>query len=54
MLAAERELGPFDLVIGHSMGAGASLMAVAWGLSTSRLVLLAGPSSLERVLDRIG
>jgi pimeloyl-ACP methyl ester carboxylesterase len=52
VMDADRELGPFSAVIGHSMGAGAVALALSWGLRADRAVLLAPPSSIEGVLDR--
>ncbi len=52
ILLAQQRLGKFDVVIGHSMGAGASGMAMAKGLDTQKLVLISGPSSIENVLRR--
>ena len=52
ILDAHYELGPFDLVVGHSMGAGAVGIALAWGVTAERVVLLASPSSMSGVLDR--
>lgn len=52
LLLADHELGPFQAVIGHSMGAGASALALAWGLRAERAVLLASPSSISGVLTR--
>ncbi len=52
ILEADRELGPFHCVIGHSMGAGSTALALTWGLRTDSVALLAGPSSMKGVLDR--
>ncbi len=52
ILFAERSLGVFDLVIGHSMGASATSAAVSQGLKSKKLVLISGPSSIENVLRR--
>lgn len=52
LLRVQEELGPFDAIIAHSMGAGASVIALDHGLSVRRLVLIAGPSSLRGVLKR--
>ncbi len=49
---AEDALGRFEIVIGHSMGAGATAVAVGRGLLTSKMVLISGPSSVENVLRR--
>ncbi|MFT5755663.1 MAG: pimeloyl-ACP methyl ester carboxylesterase [Alteromonadaceae bacterium] len=50
VLLAQEKLGVFDAVIGHSMGAGASSLALSRGLTTKKLVLISGPSSIENVL----
>lgn len=52
LLSAERELGPVVAVLGHSMGAGATAIALASGLRAERAVLLASPSSVEAVFHR--
>lgn len=54
ILDVANQLGPFDAVIGHSVGSPACLYAFAHGLRVSASVHLAGPSSLKRVLDRFG
>lgn len=46
LLDADRELGPFDAVIGHSMGAASASLALSWGLRADRAVILAGPASV--------
>lgn len=52
LMSADRELGGFHAVIGHSMGAGATGIALSWGLRAQRAVYLAGPSSLRGVANR--
>lgn len=52
MLVADHELGPFEGVVGHSMGGGATALALSWRFRAKRAVLLASPSSIEGVLDR--
>lgn len=54
LLDAERELGPFDAIVGHSMGGGAAILALAWGLSAQRAVVLAAPCDIDGVLGRFG
>jgi len=49
---AQQELGHFHAIIGHSMGAGAASIAVGKGVTTDKLVLISGPSSIENVLRR--
>ena len=52
ILLAEQSLGVFDLVIAHSMGAGATSAAVSQGLKSKKLILISGASSIENVLRR--
>ncbi len=52
LLDADRELGPFDVVVGHSMGGAAAALAIAWGLRVRGAVLIASPASLLGVLQR--
>ena len=52
LLDADRELGPFDAVVGHSMGAASIGLAIAWGMQVDRAVLIAGPASLPGVVQR--
>lgn len=52
LLDADRERGPFDAVVGHSMGAASAALAIAWGLRVDRAVFIAGPASLSGVLRR--
>jgi pimeloyl-ACP methyl ester carboxylesterase len=48
--AIDREHGPFDVWIGHSMGANAALTAVARGARVGRLVLIAALVRPQRAL----
>jgi pimeloyl-ACP methyl ester carboxylesterase len=50
LILAEKKLGKFDIIIGHSMGAGAIGIAVTKGLKSHKLVLISGPSSIENTL----
>lgn len=50
LLLAQEVLGQFDVVIAHSMGAGATSYALRHGLSAKKLILISAPSSVERVL----
>lgn len=52
VLLAENILGSFEVIIGHSMGAGAANIAITEGLASQKLVLISGPSSIENVLRR--
>jgi pimeloyl-ACP methyl ester carboxylesterase len=54
IMLTEQYLKGVDVIIGHSMGAGAATTAVARGLKCEKLVLIAGPSSIENVLRRFG
>jgi pimeloyl-ACP methyl ester carboxylesterase len=45
-------LGPLEAVVGHSMGAAATGIAVARGLRVERVVMISGPASFEGVVDR--
>lgn len=51
LIRAQKELGPFKAVIAHSFGAGCSVLAASWGLQVEKLVLVAGPSRYEVVVD---
>jgi len=53
LLEAAAELGPVHGVIGHSMGAGAALLAQLGGLQVERSVCVAGPAGYRGVLERI-
>lgn len=52
--AIDRELGPFDVWIGHSLGAAAMVAAVARGARAHRLVLVNGLVAPARVLSDMG
>ena len=47
-----RHYGPFETLIGHSMGGAAGLAAVAGGLPLQQLVTLAAPGDLAAVMRR--
>ena len=49
---AQQQLGDFEAIIGHSMGAGATAFAVGRGLNPQKIVLISGPSSIENALRR--
>ncbi|WP_413942630.1 alpha/beta fold hydrolase [Bdellovibrio sp. HCB-162] len=51
LIRAQKKLGPFKAVIAHSFGAGCSVLAASWGLQVEKLVLVAGPSRYEVVVD---
>jgi pimeloyl-ACP methyl ester carboxylesterase len=50
ILAVGHEIGPLAGIVAHSVGAAATTLALAHGLAAERAVLLAGPTSLRRVL----
>jgi pimeloyl-ACP methyl ester carboxylesterase len=52
MVAVGRELGPLAGVIGHSMGAASTTLALHQGLDAEKVVLISGPSSIAGVLQR--
>jgi pimeloyl-ACP methyl ester carboxylesterase len=51
---AVAEIPELEAVVGHSMGAGATALALAEGLPAERAVLIAGPASIAGVLQRFG
>lgn len=51
LVAVQKHFGPLKATIAHSFGAGCSVLAVHRGLSTEKLVLIAGPSRYERVIQ---
>ena len=53
ILASSTELGPFDGVIAHSFGAGASLYAYTHGLHVKASVQIAGPSSVTSIMRHL-
>ena len=53
LLEIAPELGPLHAVVGHSMGGGAALFALAHGLAAERAVVFAGPSRFADVLARL-
>lgn len=46
------ELGPFDVLMGHSMGAGSIVIAMARGVIAKKAVYIAGPAAFQEVLER--
>lgn len=50
ILLAQQELGGFDAIIAHSLGAGATSHAISQGLKSNKLVLISGPSSVETIM----
>jgi pimeloyl-ACP methyl ester carboxylesterase len=49
---ASARFGPLHGVIGHSMGGGSAVIALAAGLDAARAVIIASPASLHEVLHR--
>lgn len=52
VIQADQELGPFDVIIGHSMGGSAVAIALSEGVKSEKVVLISSPSSIESVLKR--
>lgn len=52
MLEADKLFGPFQAVVGHSMGGGAAIYAIQHGLRVNKLVAISSPGSFFRVLQR--
>ena len=52
LLAVGAELGPLDGVVAHSFSVPATVLALDRGLAARRVVLIAGPASIPRVMDR--
>lgn len=53
LLDIASQFGPFDGVIAHSVGSPAALYAFRHGMRVKSSVHIAGPSSLERVIQRL-
>jgi pimeloyl-ACP methyl ester carboxylesterase len=52
LLRVSAELGPFDAVIGHSMGGGAAFIAIADGMQVGKVVTIGAPFLFSDVLHR--
>lgn len=52
LLAVERVVGPLEGLVAHSFGVAAAAVALDRGLRAERAVLIAGPASVEDVVDR--
>lgn len=52
ILFLEEELGPIEGIIAHSFGSGATILALAKGLETKKVVLIGGPSNIPAVFAR--
>ena len=53
LLEAAAELRDVEAVVGHSMGGAAALFALATGLSVARVVTIAAPAALARMLGHV-
>lgn len=52
LIAAQHQFGEFDYVVGHSMGAGAMVMALNDGLKAKKAVFISGPATFTEVMWR--
>lgn len=50
-LELDSKYGPFEAVMGHSLGGAAAAAAYTLGLRTKRLVLIAAPADLNRIFQ---
>jgi predicted alpha/beta hydrolase family esterase len=50
ILAVQAATGPWIGVVGHSLGAAATLFALEFGLAAERAILLASPSDVQRMI----
>jgi hypothetical protein len=50
LLAVQAATGPWVGVVGHSLGAAASLLALEFGLQAERVIMLATPAEIERMI----
>lgn len=51
LIDIQKELGPYRAIIAHSFGAGCSVLAATCGLLVDKLILVAGPSRYELVVQ---
>lgn len=51
LIDIQKTLGPYKAIIAHSFGAGCSVLAASRGLSVEKLILIAGPSRYELVVE---
>lgn len=49
-----QQLGPFDAIVGHSMGGSAVAIALSEGMHCDKAVLISAPASIEAALRRFG
>lgn len=52
LVAVQRALGPLAGVVAHSFGVAATALALEAGLRAERVVLVAGPASVEDLVER--
>lgn len=52
LVQVQKELGPLEAVVAHSFGAGCSVLAVIKGMKAKKLVLIAGPSHYDKVIQK--
>lgn len=52
LIQVSKDLGPFDGLIGHSMGGGAAFIAISDGMQVGKLVTIASPYLFSDVLHR--
>jgi pimeloyl-ACP methyl ester carboxylesterase len=52
VLKVSQQLGPFEGIVGHSMGGSALGIALADGLKCDKVVMISSPASIPRVLRR--
>lgn len=50
LLAVQASTGPWVGVVGHSLGAAATLLALEFGLQAERVLMLATPAEVERMI----
>lgn len=50
-LELDKHFGPFEAVMGHSLGGAATVTAYTLGLRAKRLILIASPSDLNRIFQ---
>ncbi|MBL7544230.1 MAG: alpha/beta hydrolase [Bdellovibrionaceae bacterium] len=51
LIDLQMQLGPYKGIIAHSFGAGCSILSAARGLKVEKIVIVAGPSRYEKVVD---
>lgn len=51
LIDIQKTLGPYKAIIAHSFGTGCSVLAASRGLDVEKLILVAGPSRYELVVE---